>query len=132
MGNRCFSAQCSTLGAQCSVAVLSAVVLTAVVLSALVLGAQTPTEQANALSRRAAERLAALQREAEGLAKQERTLLGELRKLEIERQIRETELAQATHDADDVRQKLEATTVRAQSLQGEADRQRPDVDARMV
>src|SRR5947208_3344941 len=45
-----------------------------------------------AMARRATERLQALQREADHLASEERTLLNEVRKLEIERQIRTEEL----------------------------------------
>src|SRR4051794_35953318 len=45
-------------------------------------------QAADALSKRAADRLAALQKEAESLAGQERTLLGDLRKLEVEREIK--------------------------------------------
>src|SRR5687767_13080414 len=43
--------------------------------------------RAEALARRATERLQALQREADRLAAQESTLLNDLRKLEIERQL---------------------------------------------
>ena len=53
-----------------------------------------PPEQVRteALARRASERLQALQREAERLASEERSLLGDLRKLEIERQLNAEEL----------------------------------------
>ncbi|HYT67911.1 MAG TPA: peptidoglycan DD-metalloendopeptidase family protein, partial [Vicinamibacterales bacterium] len=95
--------------------------------------AQTPDRaQAEARARRAADRLVALQKESEALAKQERTLLVELRKLEIEREIRVEELAKIQRDTEYVRAKLGAATVRAQQLQGEAEKQRPDVEARMV
>jgi septal ring factor EnvC (AmiA/AmiB activator) len=95
---------------------------------------QAPAERAQteALARRAAERLAALQREAEALARQERTLLIELRKLEIDREIRIEQLAKIERDVNDVQGKLSAATTRAQALQGEADRQRPDVEGRLV
>ena len=100
------------------------------------LAAQTPAPadraRTEALARRAAERLAALQREAEGLARQERTLLIELRKLEIDREIRIEQLAKIERDVNDVQGKLTAATTRAQALQGEADRQRPDVEGRLV
>ncbi len=85
-----------------------------------------------ALAKRAAERLAALQREAESLAKQERTLLVELRRLEVDREIRSEELAKIQRDIAGVQKQLAAAGVRAQALQGEADRQRPDVEARFV
>ena len=56
-----------------------------------------PSARAPKRSRAArAERLQALQREADRLASQERTLLGDLRKLEIERQIKSEELKQVT------------------------------------
>src|SRR5215467_2563372 len=56
--------------------------------------AQTLPERARteALARRAAERLQALQREADRLTADERTLLGDLRKLEVDRQIKAEEL----------------------------------------
>jgi septal ring factor EnvC (AmiA/AmiB activator) len=94
--------------------------------------AQADRAQAEALSKRAAERLAALQREAEALASQEQTLLVELRKLEVDRQIKAERLAAIEAEAAGVQRQLDATTARAQALQGEADRQRPDVEARMV
>src|SRR5262245_31357462 len=52
--------------------------------------AQQPSDRARteALARRAGERLQALQREAERLASQESSLLNDLRKLEIERQLK--------------------------------------------
>ena len=83
-------------------------------------------------AKRAAERLAALQKEAESLATQERSLLAELRKLEIDRAIKVEQLEQIERDAADIRQKLLAATARAEALKGEADRQRPDVEARLV
>src|SRR5881394_3318068 len=88
--------------------------------------------QADALARRAAERLAALQKEAESLAGQEKTLLGELRRLELDREIKVEKLASLERDAADVREKLAAAGAREKALAGEAERQRPDVDARLV
>src|SRR5919112_5328451 len=88
--------------------------------------------QTEALAKRAAERLSALQRESESLAKQERTLLADLRKLEIEREIRVEELGKIQRDAAVVQKKLADTTARAAQLQGQVEKQRPDVEARMV
>ncbi|HEX9368468.1 MAG TPA: peptidoglycan DD-metalloendopeptidase family protein, partial [Vicinamibacterales bacterium] len=98
------------------------------------LSAQAPADRAQteALARRASERLAALQREAEALARQERSLLAELRKLEVDRAIKVEQLEQIERDAADVQQKLAMSTTRTERLQGEADRQRPDVEARLV
>jgi septal ring factor EnvC (AmiA/AmiB activator) len=98
------------------------------------LSAQTPADRSatEAQAKRASERLAALQREAESLATQERTLLAELRKLEIDRAIKVEQLEQIERDVAVVQQKLLAATDRSARLQGEAERQRPDVEARMV
>jgi septal ring factor EnvC (AmiA/AmiB activator) len=88
--------------------------------------------QTEAQAKRAAERLAALQRESEALATQEKTLLVELRRLEVEREIRVEEQKKIGRDVADVQQKLAEAAARATQLQQEADRQRPDVEARMV
>ena len=102
-------------------------------LLAVGLAAQTPDRQAaDALARRAAERLVALQKEAESLAGQEKTLLGELRKLEVDREIKVEKLAGLERDAADVRVRLATATAREKALAGEAERQRPDIDARLV
>ena len=89
-------------------------------------------QTADALSRRAAERLAALQREAEALAGQERTLLGELRRLEVEREIRIEKLRTLEREAAAVRAQIATAGARAAALTVEAERQRPDVEARLV
>jgi septal ring factor EnvC (AmiA/AmiB activator) len=93
---------------------------------------QADRAQTDALSKRAAERLAALQREAEALASQEQTLLVELRKLEVDRQIKAEKLAAIEAEAGGVQRQLDVTNARAKALEGEAERQRPDVEARMV
>jgi septal ring factor EnvC (AmiA/AmiB activator) len=95
--------------------------------------ADAATRQATeALARRAADRMAALQREAEAMARQERTLLTELRTLEIDREIKIEQRAKIERDVAAVQRQLAAITTRAQALQGEADRQRPDIEARLV
>jgi septal ring factor EnvC (AmiA/AmiB activator) len=103
-----------------------------VLVFAVTVSAQTDRTQAEAQARRAAERLSALQKESAALAKQERTLLAELRKFEIDREIKVEELSKIKRDSDDVQQKLNAAADRAQQLEAEAERQRPDVEARMV
>jgi septal ring factor EnvC (AmiA/AmiB activator) len=112
----------------------SSVALAAVALLCVAsLAAQAPDKQATeALAKRAAERLAALQREAESLARQERGVLAELRKFEVDRAIKVEELGKIQRDTRDVQDKLAAAGAQAQRLQGEAERQRPDVEARMV
>src|SRR5262249_59664997 len=61
-----------------------------------------------ALSRRAAERLKTLHDEAEQLAAQEKTVLGQLRKLEVQRQIKSEELRQAESDAARIAREVSA------------------------
>lgn len=102
--------------------------------TACVAMAQAPADrsQTEALAKRAAERLAGLHREAESLASQERSLLAELRKLEIDRTIKVEQLAQVERDVADVQQQLVTATRRTDALEGDAERQRPDVEARLV
>jgi septal ring factor EnvC (AmiA/AmiB activator) len=72
---------------------------------------------------RVTERLAALEREAASLAKRSRTLIGEVRKLEVERDLRVEQARQAENAAraareaiDEVRRKLQA--LEAQRTEG--------------
>ena len=94
--------------------------------------ADAAAKQAEAQAKRAADRLAALQREAEALLTQERSLLAELRKLEVDRAIKATQLEQIVRQVAGVQAQLATATARTEALKGEADRQRPDVDARLV
>ena len=103
------------------------------VLGVSVVAAQAPDRSSTeALARRAAERLAALQKEAESLLTRERGVLAELRKLELDRAIKVEELGAIERDMRGVKDKLAAATSRAAQLRGEAERQRPDVEARLV
>src|SRR5512135_3253499 len=88
----------------------------------VVVAAQLPVKppeqlRTEALARRAGERLQSLQREAERLASEEKSLLGELRKLEIERQLKAEELRRINGDAASVGAELEATNRRMTALQ---------------
>jgi septal ring factor EnvC (AmiA/AmiB activator) len=102
--------------------------LITILLFATTLSAQTPAD----LQKRAADRLAALQKESEALAHQEQTLLVELRKLELDRQIKSEQLARIERDAGDVQARLAETIDRAQTLQRQAAEQAPDIEARLV
>jgi murein hydrolase activator len=108
----------------------------AVLITSAALAAQqaTPTDRARAeaASQRAAERIRALERESEALAAQEKTLLGDLRKLEVERELRSEEAAKAEHDLATTREALAGTTTRIETLRHAADDERPDVEARLV
>ena len=101
----------------------------------LSLGAQAPaTDQSavDAAQKRAADRIRALQRESESLANQERTLLVELRKLEVDRELKSEELAGAERDLQRAREQVASTSARAAALQNTAETQRPDVERRLV
>jgi septal ring factor EnvC (AmiA/AmiB activator) len=78
------------------------------------------------------DRLRALQQEAEVLATQEKTILVELRKLEVERQMKAEELARIDRDVRQTRRMIEETSARAASLRQTVAVQRPDVEARLV
>ena len=97
-------------------------------------GAQQPGERARteALARRATERLQALQREADRLASDERTVLGDLRKFEIERQLKEEELQGLDADAAKVQAELGQTSARMDSLQESARAELPELQERLV
>jgi septal ring factor EnvC (AmiA/AmiB activator) len=99
------------------------------------LAAQAPEPdraQADALSKRAADRLAALQKESESLATQEQTLLVELRRLEVDRQIKVEELTGIERESASVQQQLQQASRKAEALQADAQRQEPDVERRLV
>jgi murein hydrolase activator len=74
----------------------------------------------------------ALQREAERLAAEERTLLGDVRRLEIERQLKAEEIKQIDGDAAAVRAELDATTERITTLEHAEQTARPALRARLV
>jgi septal ring factor EnvC (AmiA/AmiB activator) len=96
--------------------------------------AQTLPDRARteALARRAADRLQALQREADRLAADERTLLGDLRKLEVDRQIRAEEVKRVAADATRVQAELDDTTGRMNRLQESARAELPELQQRLV
>ena len=86
----------------------------------------------DAASKRAADRIRALQKESDSLASQERTLLVELRKLEVDRELKSEELASAERDLRRTRERVAATSARAAALQNTAETERPDVERRLV
>jgi septal ring factor EnvC (AmiA/AmiB activator) len=108
------------------------VVLLSVVAASRVLAQQSDRSRTEALARRAADRLQSLQREADQLASDERTVLNELRALEIERQIKAEELGRISAEADAAATELGATTTRIDGLEARNDEERPDLRARLV
>ncbi|HZT75451.1 MAG TPA: peptidoglycan DD-metalloendopeptidase family protein [Vicinamibacterales bacterium] len=93
---------------------------------------QSDRERTEALASRAGERLQALQREADRLAAEERGVLTDLQKLEIDRQIKAEQLKQVDADAAKVAADLDATTARLASLQSAEAAARPELRARIV
>jgi murein hydrolase activator len=112
------------------------VVLTALaVLSGVLLAQQADKSRAEALaasSRRAGDRLQSLQQEAERLASEERTLLGDLRQLEVAREIKSEELHQLTRRASDVALELDSVDEQVRRLEREDVAERPELRARVV
>jgi septal ring factor EnvC (AmiA/AmiB activator) len=103
-----------------------------VVFLAGVVARQDDRARTEALAARASQRLEALHREADQLASQERTLLGDLRKLEVERQIRLEDLRRLDAEGVQVETERAAITKRLTTLQEEDNAARPDLAARLV
>src|SRR3989449_11447538 len=124
MGNRCSKAglkACATgrgtQSAQSPQRILSFAVLAAFAFIVVpILAQQADRARTEALPRRAGERLQALQREAERLASQESTLLNDLRKLEVARQVKGEELKQPDAEAARVGGVLPAAAERMEAL----------------
>ncbi len=111
-------------------------VAAALLVAALSLSAQSPAANdqstADAASKRATDRIRALQKESDGLASQERTLLVDLRKLEVDRELKTEELANAERELHETREKVATTSARAAALKSTVESQRPEVEHRLV
>jgi septal ring factor EnvC (AmiA/AmiB activator) len=83
-------------------------------------------------AQRVAERLRALQREADDLASREKTLLIELRQLELQRQIKTAELGAIDAELKRAEAQMADAQARATSLSTTTESARPDIEARMV
>lgn len=127
MGNRC----CPELEREHRVARLG-IGLLAILLGVALAAQQPPARRPQSPSERAAERIRQLQREAEALVAQESQLLVELRKLELERQIKVEEVANIEREQKETSHQLEDAAERAMALQLIAEADRPDVEARLV
>jgi septal ring factor EnvC (AmiA/AmiB activator) len=110
----------------------AAILAIALLVSATLGAQQADRAQTEALAQRAAERLAALHAEADALAAQERTLLGELRRLELEREIRAEELARIERDTAAVSSELAALDAQVSALDAQAKADEPRLRARLV
>ena len=105
----------------------------AIAVSTATLVAQTPERaRTESQARRANERLVALQREADALARQQRSLLGDLRRFEVERDLRTEQLRQIEADAQKVGRELGNTGNQIAALEEETEASRPLLEARLV
>jgi len=93
---------------------------------------QADRTRTEALVERATDRMRALEREADRLAAEERTLLGELRRLEIDRQIKTEELRRLEAEDAQVEVDRAATTARMEELEQEVLAARPALKARLI
>ena len=106
--------------------------VSAVALASRTAFAQADRARTEALASRAGERLQALQREADRLAAEERSVLTDLQKLEIERQIKAAELKQIDQEAKAASAELAAIASRLAALQNADAAARPELRARIV
>ena len=87
---------------------------------------------AQAQVRRATERLKILQREADALTAQARTLIAELRKLELDRQIRAQEVARAQAEVELAAAELATAETEARRLEAAIKTERPIIASRLA
>jgi murein hydrolase activator len=92
----------------------------------------TGAPSADVQSRRIADRMRALQREADRLAGETRTLLGDVRKLEVERDLKATLAQQAAEATTQAERDLQQTTDRLSRLELQKMAQLPDMKAQLV
>ena len=109
-------------------------VLVTLITWAAALAAQppAPAQEAAARAARATARIQALQREADRLAAEARSVLVDLRRLEIDRAIRAEELAETNAALAETTAALEAGTARAEALAAQRVAQTPAVETRLV
>jgi murein hydrolase activator len=94
--------------------------------------AQSPVAEAKAQATRAAERIQALQREADQLAAEARSVYGDLRQLELARQIKTEEVVRANARLTELAAAREAAAVRLKTLESARIAGSPGVAARLV
>jgi septal ring factor EnvC (AmiA/AmiB activator) len=105
----------------------------ALLLATASLGAQQADRaQTEALSQRAADRLTALHDEAEHLASEERTLLGDLRRLELTREIKTEEFRRAERETAAVTADLSVLDARIDVVTDQTQADLPGLRARLV
>jgi septal ring factor EnvC (AmiA/AmiB activator) len=118
------------MGTRRRVAALAVLALVPLAGSRIPVSAQQPAPATP--SARAADRIVALRHEAEMLAAEERTLLGDLRKLEIERDVRVEEARRLDADAAAVTARIDDATRQIGVLDQAIQAARPGLNARLV
>ncbi|MEI6667609.1 MAG: peptidoglycan DD-metalloendopeptidase family protein [Acidobacteriota bacterium] len=105
-----------------------------VVCAAVGVHGQAPARETDAreLARRAAARIGALQREADALASSEQTLLDQLRRLEVERDLRTVQFEQGERDLAGIENELRTTGAHIQDLETRSRQQASALASRMV
>ncbi len=88
-------------------------------------------DEATALAARAADRIKALQRESDQLAAQQRTVLTQLRQLEVTRALRAEELAAVTTRLEAVTAKVTASEARVADLERQRVARTPALEGRL-
>jgi septal ring factor EnvC (AmiA/AmiB activator) len=91
-----------------------------------------PRAQEGTDAQRITDRMRALQREAERLAGESRTLVGDLRQREIDRQIKVEQLRQAEAAMNEAEKALQSTTTRLSDLEVQRINQLPDLKTHLV
>ena len=94
--------------------------------------AQQPAGDASQAKSRVDDRLKALRQEADRLATQAKTLVGDVRKLEVQRDIRVTEAQEAQRALDAAKEDLNDTTRRLELLEEQRLRGLPDLKRQLV
>jgi septal ring factor EnvC (AmiA/AmiB activator) len=109
-----------------------AAALAALAMSVSLTAQQSDRARTEALARRATERLQILHKEADRLASEERTLLGDLRTLELARQIKAEEFRQVDEQTAAAASELRAVDEDVRRLEREELSERPALQARLV
>jgi septal ring factor EnvC (AmiA/AmiB activator) len=92
----------------------------------------SPPTVAAPASARVQARIQALQKEAADLAGETRTLVGDLRRLEVERDLQHAKAAEAERAVAAVQVSLDAATARLAALEAQRQAQLPDITAQLV
>ncbi len=107
----------------------------ALVVCAALVAAQTPASSqvaTDAMAKRVSDRIKVLQAEADRLASQARTLLGDLRQLELQRDIAAEKVKAADAAVAQAQVSLQQTTAKLAALEQQRTAQLPDLKLRLV